>query len=105
MFSWSEKLATPVAQRLDRVLRPTNSARKVILYLLFALVEYHKHNVFSVCFQFCFPSVQCCGLNPVLFDSGIPDPGSQTNISESLVNLKFLNSLSIGSDFVYPFKN
>jgi hypothetical protein len=60
VFSWSEKLATPVAQRLDRVLRPTNSARKVILYLLFALVKYHKRNVFSVCFHFCFSSEQCC---------------------------------------------
>jgi hypothetical protein len=65
VFSWSEKLATPVAQRLDRVLRPTNSARKVILYLLFALVKYqvgvhNKRNVFSVCFQCSFPSVQCC---------------------------------------------
>jgi hypothetical protein len=39
VFSWSEKLATPVAQRLDRVLRHTNSARKVILYLLFASVK------------------------------------------------------------------
>jgi hypothetical protein len=50
VFSWSEKLATPVAQRLDRVLRPANSARKVILYLLFALVKQHKQNFFSVCF-------------------------------------------------------
>jgi hypothetical protein len=39
VFSWSEKLATPTAQRLDRVLRPTNSARKVILYLHFASVK------------------------------------------------------------------